>query len=222
MSQLLHVLAPHLKNPPDTLQFAKDRKYEEAWIISHRESPPTNKEIGSYLNRDTFNFIIVEYIWNSKDDDRRFVLTIFLDDKCKLKDPEKFISYNLDLFYQYPGLRKFMRALNDKIIGHDYLFQHPIEAVNIGIFNHWLSVGPLDLWKKGQPYEQSTTEDLINTRIEIKESSLNYQGLLFSFNTDGEHTGPYYCIKTPCCTQVNLKWIVDFDKIHYWMSSLIG
>ncbi len=80
MPQLLDILAPHLRNLPDTLQFAKDRKYEESWIISHNESPPSNKRIASYLDQNNYNLIIVEYIWNSKDDDKRFVLTVFLDD----------------------------------------------------------------------------------------------------------------------------------------------
>ena len=66
MPQLLDILAPHLQDPPDTLQFAKDRKYEESWIISHRELRPTNKEIASYLTFDNFNFLIVEYIWEFK------------------------------------------------------------------------------------------------------------------------------------------------------------
>lgn len=221
MPQLLDILAPHLQNSPDSLQFAKDRKYEESWIISLSESRPTNKEIASYINRDDYDLIIVEYIWNSKDADKRFVLTVFLDDKCKLKDPVRFVSYNLDLFYQYPDFIKFIKAFNYKVIGYDYLFQHSIEAVNIGIFNHWLSVGPLDLWEKGQPYEKSTIEAIINSRSEIKESFLSYQGLFFRFNIDGNHPGPHYGIKTPCCTQFDNKWIVDFNKVHYWMSNLI-
>jgi hypothetical protein len=222
VTQLLDVLSPHLQNPPDTLQFAKDRKYEESWIISHGESRPANKEIASYLNHEKYNLIIVEYIWNSKDDDKRFVLTIYFDDKCRLKDPERFIFYSLNLFYQYPGYRKFLGELNDKVIGQDSLFQHPIEAVNIGIFNHWMSVGPLDLWGKGHPYQQRIIEDLINSRPEIKESALNYQGLLFRFNLTGNLPGPYYGIKTPCCTQIDSKWVIDFDKVHFWMSRLIG
>jgi hypothetical protein len=221
MPQLPDIFIPHLQNPPDTLQFAKDRKYEESWIIYRNESRPTNEEIGSYIHRDDYDLIIVEYIWNLKDDDNRFVLTVFYDEKCRLKDSAQFVSYNLDIFYQYTDFRNFINEFNDKIIGHDFLFQHSIEGVTIGIFNHWFSFGPLDLWGKGQPYEQNTIENLINSRTEIKESSLNYQGLFFRFNFDGNQPGPYYGIKTPCCTKIDNKWVVDFDKVHYWMSNLI-
>ena len=85
-----------------------------------------------------------------------------------------------------------------------------------------MSVGPLDLWEKGRPYDQSTIEDLLNSQTEIKESPLNYQGLFFRFNIEGNQPGPYYGIKTPCCTQVDNRWVVDFDKVHFWMSGLIG
>jgi hypothetical protein len=221
MPQILDILAPHLRNPPDTLQFAKDRKYEESWIISRNQSRPTNEEIASYVNCDEYVFLIVEYIWNSKDDDKRFVLTVFLDEKCKLKDPVQFVSCNLDMFSQYTDFEIFVKEFNDKIIGHDYLFQHSIEAVSIGIFNHWLSVGPLDLWEKDQPKEKNIIEKLINSRTEIKESLFNYQGLFFRFNFDENQVGPYYGIKSPCCTKNNNKWVVDINKVHYWMSRLI-
>ena len=68
-----------------------------------------------------------------------------------------------------------------KVIGRDYLFQHPIEAVNIGIFNHWMSVGPLGLWEKGISYEKGTIEDLINSQPKIKGIPAQLSGFAVRF-----------------------------------------
>lgn len=221
MSNIKEMISKVIVTRPDTLQFAKDRKYEEAWIIGLNKSKPSEEEINTYIKKDKFETIIVEYIWNSEDDNNRFVLTLFLDRKCKLQDPKVFVDINLELFYHYSDFSSFITAINDKIIGLDYLLLNTVDSVNVSIFNYWLSVGPVDLWQKGDVYNLEQVKAKIQSRPEIEKTTLNYQGLLFRFNVQGTHNGPYYGIKTPCCNKIDNEWVIDHDKVDYWMKVML-
>src|SRR3989339_246681 len=124
MNQLKKVLGEIIVSKPDILQFAKDRKFEESWIIPLSKPRPSGKDISAYLQKDTFQTIIVEYVWNSSDDDNRFVLTLFLDQQCKLKDSKEFVDISLDLFYDYEDFESFIQIIDDKIIGKEYLLNY--------------------------------------------------------------------------------------------------
>jgi len=222
MNILKNVLEKIILTKPDILQFAKDRKYEEAWIVNLNEQKPSEQQIKNYLGKEKFETIIVEYIWNSKDDDSRFVLTLFLDKKCKLKDPKTFINISLELFYDYLDFYSFIKTLNNKIIGSEYLLMNSVDSVNLSVFYHWLSVGPVELWEKGKLYNLEEIKSKIKSRPEIEKTSLNYQGLLFRFNINGKENGPYYGIKTPCCDKLGEEWVIDYIKIDYWMKLMLG
>lgn len=222
MKTLKEKLSEVITTKPDVLQFAKDRKYEESWIIPLDGMRPTAHEVDAYLKKDSFDLLIAEFIWNSTDDDKRFVLTLFFDDKCYLKSKTEFTDITLDLFYGYKDLGTFLETINQNIIGNDYLLKNPIDSVNMSVFNHWLSVGPVELWKKGDRYDAEGIKNKIAARPEIERTQLNYQGLLFRFNIDGKQDGPVYGIKTPCCNKVGNEWVVDYDKIDYWMRLMLG
>lgn len=221
MDGLIDTLSANIQSRPDTLQFAKDRKFEEAWIIPVDKPLPDERQLKDYLTRDRFKVLIVEYCWNSNDDDNRFVLTIFQDEKCQLKDPETFLRMNLDLYKNHSDFSNLCKTLDGQVVGGDYFFKTPVEAVTIGIFNHWVSAGPLDLWKSGEIYRQDIVESKLATRPDIMSTSLNYQGLMFRFNFSGQYRGPYYGIKAPCCIKSGDFWKVDIDKIDYWMSKFL-
>lgn len=222
MIKLRLELSQIITSKPDSIQFAKDRKFEEAWIIPLNQSRPSSEEVADYLHKDKFKTLIVEYVWRSDDDDNRFVLTLFLDDKCQLKNHEEFMKICLDLFYEYPGFENFIKTINDKIIGKDYLLNEPVDSVNMSVFNHWLSVGPVDLWNKGETYDFEKIKSKILSRPDIERSSLNYQGLFFRFNVSGNLNGPYYGIKTPCCNKVGKHWVTDYKKVNYWIKLMLG
>jgi len=211
-----------LTTSPDVIQFAKDRKYEAAWIISACDDRPTQLDIKNYLAKEKFELLIVEYIWNSTDDDKRFVLTLFQDQNCQLQDKQKFIEVCLKLFYTSLKFGDFIDEIDKKIIGRPYLLQHPFDEVNIGVFNHWLSIGPINLWRIGDDYNFEKTMKKIQSKSEVYRSNLNYQGLLFRFNIKNEQTGPSFGIKTPCCIKKNDYWEVDKKKINYWMKLFLG
>jgi len=210
-----------ITSKPDIIQFAKDRKYEEAWIIPLSQTMPKDQEINNYLTKEKFEVMIVEYIWNSKDDDNRFVLTLFLDKKCDLKDPKKFIQISLESFYKYISFDYLINTFNDRVIGRDYLLQNKIDTINLSVFNYWLSVGPVELWQEGERLDFQKIFTKIKTRPEIEKTNLNYQGLLFRFNVEGQDNGPFYGIKTPCCNKVANSWVIDYKKIDYWMKTFL-
>jgi hypothetical protein len=91
-------LAHFITTSPDVVQFAKDRKFEEAWIIRSSKPRPSSEECRKYLQKERFELLILEYVWNSEDDDRRFVLTLLQDKHVKMRDPEELLKTSLDLF----------------------------------------------------------------------------------------------------------------------------
>lgn len=214
------IFAQSITSRPEVIQFSKDRKYEEAWIINRSDELPSDNQIREYLS-EAFTVLIAEFIWHADDDANRFVLTLFLDKQCVLRDPYQFVTICLALFYRYPGFLEFIHELDRQIVGRDYLLRYPIEGVDIGVFNHWMSVGPLTLWTPGEQYRKDEVERRILSRPEITESSLNYQGLLFRFNVSRKYSGPYYGIKTPCCVKNGPVWKVDFTMADFWMSQLL-
>lgn len=204
-----------ITSKPDVIQFAKDRKFEEAWVIELNRPRSTDQEINKYLTKDKFETIIVEYVWNSDDNDKRFVLTLFLNKKCSLKDSKKFIDICLDFFYNYFDLRNFINLIDTQIIGRQYLFINEPDSINLSVFNHWLSVGPVELWQKGDVYNIEEITKRIKSRPEIEKSNLNYQGLFFRFNVKGDSNGPYYGFKAPCCQKKGIEWIINYQKLDY-------
>lgn len=202
------------------MQFAQDRKYEEAWIIPLNSSQPTEDIIKEYISRP-HTLLIVEYIWNSTDDANRFVLTFFLDNKCKLQDPLEFIYINLELFYSKPKFDVLISTLDEKIVGHTYLLNSKPETANMSVFNHWLSVGPVELWNKGEVIDDEHIVQKIEARPEILRSKLNYQGLLFRFNISGKEDGPSYGVKTPSCIKIGDEWKVDTLLVITWLKKFI-
>lgn len=222
MKNLKTTLAKVITSKPDVIQFAKDRKYEEAWILNLADSKPSVSQIEQYLTKEKFEVIIVEYIWNSKNDDNRFVLTLFLDQHCQLKNPKEFVNLSLDLFYHYSDFSSFIDRVDNTIIGSECLLLYPVDSVNMSVFNYWLSVGPVELWQKGETYQYAEMISKIALRPDVQTTNLNYQGLLFRFNPDKTVARPYYGIKTPCCSKVGNNWVIDFKKVDYWMKLMLG
>jgi len=215
-------LAPFITTAPDIVQFAKDRKFEEAWIISRSAPRPSDEDCREYLQKEKFELLIVEYVWNSGEDDRRFVLTLLQDKHVKMRDPEQFLKTSIDLFYKKLDFMSLMNALDAEVIGKEYLLQQPVDAVTIGIFNYWFSAGPIDLWKTGENYSEETIREKITARPEIQKTRLNFQGLFFKFNADGRFNGPYYGLKTPCCKKDGNLWAVDFPTTFRWMRFMLS
>jgi|GEM_PF-1578986 hypothetical protein len=219
---LRETLQEVINSKPDTIQFAKDRKYEESWIIPCSGVIVSDQKIAEYLEKEPFKLLVVEYLWNSQDDANRFVLTVFLDQSCVLRNPIDLIKTSLDIFYGCANFTTALDSIDSELIGKPYLLRVPVELVNMSIFNHWLSVGPVDLWEVGDAYDKSLMSQKIKARPEIASSKLNYQGLLFRFNVSGKYSGPHFGIKTPCCQKSGDAWNVDYKLVDYWMRKMLS
>jgi len=221
MNNLKETLSQIITSKPDTLQFAKDRKFEESWIINLKQERPSQETIDKYLLKDKFETLIVEYVWESENDEKRFVLTIFLDKKCQLKNSKEFIATCLDNFYQYTNFKNLVDVFDKEVVGHQYFFLDPADAVNLSVFNHWLSVGPVDIWNQAEAYNKESVINKIKSRPDIERTKLNYQGLFFRFNVRGNLNGPYFGIKTPCCNKIGDEWVINFGTVDYWMKMIM-
>jgi hypothetical protein len=107
------------------------------------------------------------------------------------------------------------------VIGQDYLLNYPVESVNLSVFNHWMSVGPVDLWNSNMDIDVNLINQKIKLRPDIEKTVLNYQGLFFRFNLSGKLNGPYFGIKTPCCDKIGNEWVIDYEKVEYWMRLML-
>src|SRR5690349_7399901 len=114
-----------------------------------------------------------------------------------------------------------MDMLDAAVIGKRYLLQTAVDSCGLVIFTYWFSTIPIDLWKAGDAYQEDTIRERITGRPDIEKTRLNFQGLIFKFNVEGKHDGPYYALKTPCCKRDGDYWTVDFSKIFYWMRFML-
>lgn len=209
-----------ISGKPDMIQFAKDGKYESAWKIMISDGRPTAEEIQSYLDAEEFNDLIVEYLWKSRDGENANVMTLFHNENMAVESNHDFINFSLDAFYDYTTFGDFKNYIDKRIIGFDFLFKSPVDVIRIGILNHWFSVGPVDLWKRG---EVRPTLDQIRQKVlsnpKLNPSALNYQSLAFIFNFDKKLRGPYYVLKAPCSKKTESGWEVDFEKTEHYINS---
>jgi hypothetical protein len=215
-------LAPFITTAPEIVQFAKDGKFEKAWIIRRSGPRPSDEDCRKYIQKEKFQVLILEYVWNFGEDDRRFVLTLLQDKHVKVRDPEEFLETSLDLFYKKLDFISLMNALDAQVIGKEYLLQQPVDTVSMGIFNYWFSAGPINLWKTGDIYSEERFRDKITARPEIQKTRLNFQALYFRFNNDGRYDGPTYGLKTPCCKKDGNFWVVDFSTTFRWMKFMLS
>jgi len=214
------ILSQHITSYPDTIQFAKDSKYEEAWIIKRRGGRPSTEEINAYVS-DSYETLIVEYMWDSEESDKVFILTIFNDDHNDLVKGNKFIEKTLELFDSYKNFPTFITMYDQHLIGKQYLLRHPIDEINIGVFNHWLSVGPESLYLPKEIYSKDLITDKLIKRPDILYTTLNFQSLLFRINMSGDYTGPYYGFKTPISIKEGDTWNVDTKKMIFWIETFL-
>lgn len=205
---------------PDLIQFAKDGKYEEAWKIPLDGRRPQDPEIEQYLTTGSYDELIVEYLWRSKDGENANVVTIFHNDNILAKNRDKFMNMSLDIFYDYQSFSQFVFFFDKKIIGFDFLFKVPVDLARIGVLDHWFSVGPVDLWKRGEAIpNQEDLRTKIASNPKLSPSILNYQSLAFIFNIGRNLKGPFHAIKAPCAKKTGNGWEADIDKIAGYLNN---
>ena len=214
------ILSQYITSYPDTIQFAKDRKYEEAWIIRRKDKHPSTEEISAYAS-DSYQTLIVEYIWNSEEYDNVFIFTVFNDVDNDLVKGEAFVEKTLELFVSYKTFSTFITLYDQNILGKYYLLRQPIDEINIGVFNHWLSVGPENLYLPEEIYSKDLIISRLLTRPDILSTNLNFQSLLFGINISGGYNGPHYGFKTPISIKRGDTWEVDTKQMIFWIETFL-
>ncbi len=205
---------------PDKIQFAIDGKYENAWVIDINDPRPTEDQLQDYLIKEEFSELVVEYIWRSADGENANVVTIGKNDNLLAKNSIDFMKLTLDVFYDYGNFDDFVNYIDRKVIGFDFLFKAPLDAIRVGVLNHWFSVGPVDLWRRGEAFP---TLDAMKTKVatnpRLSPTSLNYQTVAFIFNLDRKLRGPYHVIKTSAAKKTNSGWEVDYERSYTQMNN---
>ena len=214
-------LFQQIQTPASVIQFAKDGVYEEAWITSLQDPQPDVKQMKQYVQADDYEKLIVEYIWNHDVDEQRYVLTVIQDENCLEKDRLKFVEKCFGILYAKLSFLETIDRLDKEIVGRQFLLRQPVQKVRLGIFNHWFSVGPIEMWDEGDELHEHEVLAKIKNRPEVEKSTLNYQGLAFIYNFDGSLPGPYHILKTPACKKVGQEWVVDASLVFENMKRML-
>lgn len=215
-------MAIDIQGIPDKIQFALDGKYENAWTIDINDPRPTEEQLQDYLIKEEFSELVVEYIWRSSDGENANVVTIGKNDNLLAKNSIDFMKLSLNVFYDYGNFDDFVNYIDRKIIGFDFLFKTPLDAIRVGVLNHWFSVGPVDLWRRG---EVLPTLESIQTKVatnpRLTPTSLNYQTIAFIFNLDRKLRGAYHVIKAPAAKKTEAGWEIDCEKSYNLISNWV-
>lgn len=202
-----------IQGAPDKIQFAKDGKYENAWVTRINDGRPTDEEIQGYLEREDFEDLIVEYLWRSHDGENANVVTLFHNDNLLVENRFDFMNLAFDAFYEYRNFGDYVNFIDKRVIGFDFLFKVPVDIVRAGVLNHWFSVGPVDLWRRGEAVpDAETIKQKIAANPNLTPSQLNFQSLAFIFNFDKKLRGPYHVIKAPISRKTEKGWEIDMEK----------
>lgn len=222
--------AGYIYTNPVKFQVAKDNKYEEVWVIDLVNVLPSREEIQEYLQREPYRDIAIEIIWEQSEGS--YVLTVFHNSNIKLQSEEDFIYSTLMILKDKPGFVGIIDKINSEVIGSDYLFSQELDLLRVGIFNHWFSTGPVDIWHKGEPREM-TLEQLkakFKGYENLLSTSLNFQALYlaYSYGPDAEAPAVKHGFKVPSTRKIsgaeNTSDKIDkTDKIyqtHHEMASI--
>lgn len=215
---MIEKIIPCISQEPFLIQVAKDQQWEETWNIPLSTEFSKRKAIVQYLKVKPFTSIAVEILFQGKEG--VFIWGLLYNNKLKIKTPAEFLEIVIKAVGKYHNFTSLVNYLDQMVVGEKYFFTKQPELIRIGIVNHWFSVGPLDLWKRGQP-KSFTRDNLVRKlkqRPELFQTYLNYQGLAFLFNLENKAPGLRYWIKTPCSRQKQGKWYLDVDLIMQFLT----
>ena len=218
---LISYLDSNISNSAGIIQFAKDGKYEEAMILSLNDERPSVEFIENYCSDPNYKQLIVEFVWNPDTDSERYVFTLVQDKNCAEQDRSIFVQTSLNIFYSKFNFKQLIQALDKMVVGAPLLLKSEIQRVRLGIFNHWFSTGPIEMWQKGEIFNENIVREKVSNRPDILQTKLNFQGLAFIFNFDGSESVPYHVLKTPTCFQDGDLWKVDVDLVLRTMKLLL-
>ncbi len=203
---------------PTSIQIAKDRKWENAWILPCSQQFPTEKKVETYLKSESFETIEVELVFEQSNGIR-----IFGIDHTKhllIPNPKDFILEIFKIVENYSDFISCIHLLDQSLIGNEYFLRQDPDLIRIGVVNHWFSVGPLLLWKKGQEkiMKRSRLKQHFLEKPKVFSTHLNYQGMSFVMNLASQVPRTCHWIKAPCSTKVGNRWILNPTMIQLYLN----
>lgn len=214
-----------IKSKPILIQVAKDGVWENTWNIDLSKSVPEEVEIEQYLKRSVYKDVAVEVVFQEAPD-VFYILGMTFNSHLKTRTANDFLQVFINEVINYSDFKDFVDHLDQRIVGQEFLLTGIPDLIRIGIVNHWFSVGPCLVWQKNWPKEMSRhkLEQRLETKPEVIETDLNYQGMSFIFNIEGKQPGLCHWIKSPCSKRDNGVWKLDrqliLDYLHSWQGFL--
>lgn len=219
---MINYLDKKITTNPIFFQIAKDNKWEECWTIDLKNPIPSVKEILDFLSKDSYSFLAVEYQWNQPEGS--YVLHIGYSKCMKIKSHENFITQMLSLAYNYKNFAQLIEQVNREIIGREYLFKQELELVRVGIFNHWFSSNPVDIWKTGdsRKVDLEKLKKIFIGHENLIQTNLNFQAMVLAYSYDFETMkfGVRHGIKVPSAKKIGENWHIDFELMLKFLKEL--
>ena len=218
---MLQKVSRFISSRPALIQIAKNDVWENTWDI-HPEKLPNIDEINKYLTTDQTAKIGIEIVFSQPEG--IYILGLVHNHHLLTPTSMSFLQAVLSEIQTYSDFSTFINNLDLKLVGERYLLQNPLDLIRLGIVNHWFSVGPLQVWGKGNSKTVNSGDitKLLISRPEIAASKLNYQGLSFIFNPREESPGLRHWIKSPCSNKVGDTWKVIPEKVIKYLESWQG
>ncbi|MEK7127624.1 MAG: hypothetical protein AAB838_02780, partial [Patescibacteria group bacterium] len=150
-----------------------------------------------------------------------FVLGLVFNGSLKANTPQIFAESILNAVNQYSNFTDFISQLNSSVVGFEYILKNQPDLIRIGIFNHWFSTGPIDLWKKdmGVDFSMDKIKEILASRPEIASTNLNFQGMSFITNPTNQPPGIRHWIKSPCSTKSENNWEVNPEMVAKYLKN---
>ena len=208
---------------PTTVQFAKDGVWEKAWIIDLENSHPTDKNLQNYIEKNPFNHLEVEVILQGNTE-TPYILGLSYNDHLQTKNPLAFLQKFLQIVSTYTEFTSFIQELDQQFVGHSHMLQDDPDLIHIGIVNHWFSIGSCLIWKKGEPKTMNKLmlEERLQKKPEVVETTLNYQGMSFVYNSGEKTPGLCHWLKSPCTHRNKGVWELDRSLILQYLRDWTG
>lgn len=219
---MIGYLNKQINTNPNFFQIAKDNKWEECWTIDLSKLIPSSEKISNFLSNDNYSFLAVEYQWNQPEG--TYVLHIGYSKCMKIQSHERFITHMLSLAYNYKNFAQLIEQIDTEVIGREYLFKQSLELVRVGIFNHWFSTNPVDIWRTGDSrnLDFAKLKEKFVGHENLIQTDLNFQAMALAYSYDFENMqfGVRHALKVPSAKKIGKGWNIDYELMLKFLKEL--
>lgn len=215
-------VAQYITSRPFLLQIAKDEIWEKTWNIDLSKAIPRKEDIKQYLDKPPYKNVAIEALFKSNDG--VCILGLIFNNHLLTTNVEDFLNIFVRESLNFTNFENFIRNLDKSYVGRKYLLNGEPDLIRIGVVNHWFSVGPCLIWKKGEAKDIS--QDILSEKLlkhpNVAETKLNYQGMSFVFNINESKPGLCHWIKSPCSRYNNGLWTLNCNMVIKYLTEWQG